>query len=450
MHLSWKLAPGETFTAPECVTVYSPNGLGGMSRAFHKVYRKHLSRSEHTLQTRPTLLNNWEATYFDMDENSLFPIARTAAELGVKMFVMDDGWFGSTHPRVNDSAGLGDWVVNKDRFKHGLKPFVERITALKAGDKNMKFGIWVEPEMVNPVSALYEAHPDWVLHAADLPRSEGRNQLVLNLGLKDVQDYIIDAIGAVLASADISYVKWDNNRAMHELAHPSDAHKYMLGIYRVIDSLTTRFPHILWEGCASGGGRFDPGLLHYWPQHWTSDNTDAHDRLYIQFGTSLSYPASSMGCHVSAVPNHQTQRITPFSFRAHVAMMGGSFGFELDINKLSDEDKAQIPGLIALSEEISPLVITGEMYRLATPWESNWPAVQYVAQDGSKSFVLLYQVRDAVIHNQMPPVRLDGLDPQAWYEVDDRRVSGDELMQVGLTYRMRGDFQSKVIRITRL
>jgi alpha-galactosidase len=463
LHTSWRLAPGESFVSPECVATYSSKGLSGMSRAFHDVYRHHLSRSKYTLTPRPALLNNWEATYFDMDEDKLLPIAQTAGQLGVHMFVMDDGWFGVKHPRLSDNAGLGDWVVNPKRFPNGLRPFVEKITnfdvtnSINGKSEKLKFGIWVEPEMVNPASELYEAHPDWALHAPGLERTEGRSQLVLNLGLTEVQDYIIKVLSDLLGSADITYVKWDNNRAMHELAHPSDAHRYILGLYRVLDTLTTRFPDVLWEGCASGGGRFDAGLLYYWPQHWASDNSDAHDRLYIQFGATLSYPASSMGCHVSVVPNHQTQRVTPMSFRAHVAMMGGGFGFELDLNKIPADERAMIPSLVALSEEINPLVVTGDMYRLATPWDSNWPAAQYMATDGAKGVVLVYQIRDIMLQDYMPLIRLQGLNPAATYalevlggdEVEKREASGQELMSIGLRWRMRGDYQSRVVKLSK-
>jgi alpha-galactosidase len=464
LHLSWPLAPGETFDSPECVAVYSSAGLGGMSRVLHDLYRHNLSRSKHTLQPRPALLNNWEATYFDMGEDNLLPIAETAGKLGVRMFVMDDGWFGDKHGRINEHAGLGDWVVNPKRFPNGLGSFVDKVTSFGVSDATnpdakLKFGLWVEPEMVNPKSELYEAHPDWALHAPGQDRTEGRYQLVLNLGLRDVQDYIILVIGDILASADISYVKWDNNRAMHELAHPSDAHRYILGMYRVLDTLCTRFPDVLWEGCASGGGRFDAGLLYYWPQHWASDNTDAHDRLHIQFGATLAYPASSMGCHVSVVPNHNTGRVTPLAFRAHVAMMGGGFGFELDLNKIPADERAMIPGIVTLSEEINPIVVAGDMYRLATPWESNWPAAQYMATDGSKGVVLIFQIRDTLITDFMPFIKLQGLDKAATYEVevighkDDqaekREASGEELLVVGMRWRLRGEYQSRVVKLNR-
>jgi alpha-galactosidase len=320
---------------------------------------------------------------------------------------------------------------------------------VRGSTDKLKFGLWVEPEMVNPQSELYEAHPDWVLHAGRHKRTEQRNQLVLDLSRREVQDYLIDAIGSVLASADVSFVKWDNNRAMHELPSPATAHAYMLGLYRVIDSLTRRFPHILWDGCASGGGRFDPGLLHYWPQSWTSDNTDALDRLHIQFGTSLVYPPSSMGAHISAVPNHQVQRVTPLEFRAHVAMMGGSFGFELDLQALNDDERRQIHDIIALSEEVSPYVLKGDLYRLAAP-EGNYPAALFMLPDGSAGVLLAFCMQ-ARIHKYPPPLFFAGLDCNAAYEVDCKTYTGSELMHSGLKLHWDSrDYQSRVLFVRRL
>lgn len=454
LHLSWSLAPGQSFTTPEVLAVYSPDGLGGMSRAFHRLYRTHLSRSKFTLKTRPALLNNWEATYFDFDANMLYDIAKESAGLGVKLFVMDDGWFGDRHPRTSDAAGLGDWVVNPKRFPNGLADLVKRVNGLRpSGPEGMRFGIWVEPEMVNPASELYESHPDWVLHAAAYdPPSTQRNQLVLDLSLKAVQDYIIDAMTALLKSANIGYVKWDNNRGMHEMSTPSKAHSYMLGLYRVMDTLITAFPTVLWEGCASGGGRFDPGVLHYWCQSWTSDNTDALDRLFIQFGTSLVYPPSSMAGHISAVPSHQTGRITPIEFRAHVAMMCGSFGFELDPRAFTADEKMVIPALIDLSERINPLIITGDLYRLSRPDESNWPAAMYLSEDGETAVVLAFQMEDRM-HEVAPRLRLQGLDKGRKYTVtvagagggEGREEDGETLMGDGLRLGWKGDYQSRVI-----
>ena len=410
LHLSWPLKAGESFTTPEVVAVFSTGGLGGMSQKMHHLYRHHLSRSPWTLKDRPALLNSWEGRYFDINHDNMVEMAKNSADLGVKLFVMDDGWFGDKHPRNSDQQGLGDWMMNPSKFPHGLEKFVTDATAsLVMGNKEpIRFGIWVEPEMVNPKSELYERHPDWALRCGRHPESVRRNQLVLNLGLPAVQNYIIDFMTAILSSGPISYVKWDNNRGMHEMSHPSDAHRYMLGVYHVFETLTSRFPDVLWEGCASGGGRFDPGMLHYFPQSWTSDNTDALERLHIQFGTSLAYPASSMGGHVSVVPNHQVGRVTPFEFRAHVAMMCGSFGFELDPANLSTEEKEMVPKLVALQARLSSLVIGGTMLRLASP-ETNYPAVLFLSEDGAKGVLMAYAIM-STLRPAAPTIRLRGLD----------------------------------------
>ncbi|KAJ5464405.1 uncharacterized protein N7458_000091 [Penicillium daleae] len=450
--LSWSLGADETFTSPECVSVYSKDGLGGVSRSLHGLYRNHLVKSQFATANRPVLLNSWEALYFNINSNNLYRIAQESAALGVKLFVLDDGWFGKDYPRVSDTAGLGDWVPNPERFPDGLAPLVKDITALKAAtlkstkpSTNLRFGIWIEPEMVNSKSTLYQEHPEWALYAEEYPRTEQRNQLILNLALAEVQDFIINSVSELLSSADITYVKWDHNRCMHETPSPTTHHAYMLGVYRVFETLTTRFPNVLWEGCASGGGRFDPGVMQYFPQIWTSDNTDAVDRIFIQFGTSLAYPASSMCGHISAVPNHQTGRTVPMEFRAHVAMMCGSFGLELDPTELQPEERAIIPDMIALSEKINPIVLTGDMWRLSLPEESNWPAVLYISKDGSQAVLFLYQLGSKVNH-ALSRVRLQGLDAQDMYFVDgEGPYSGGMLMSVGLQYCFETDYASKVV-----
>lgn len=446
---SWKLAPGETVATPECVAVYSSEGVGGMSRRFHSLYRKHLVKSKISEQPRPVLLNCWEGVYFTFDAEKMYQMAEATSALGIKLMVMDDGWFGGEkYPRVNDQAGLGDWEPVPSRFPDGLPALVDRIVKLDVKDKGekLRFGVWVEPEMLNAKSVLYEKHPDWVLHAGEYPRTENRNQLVLNLGLREVQDFIIDTLSKLLESADITYIKWDNNRGMHETPSPNSSYEYMLGLYRVLDTLTTKFPDVLWEGCASGGARFDPGILQYFPQSWTSDDTDALERLNIQFGASLVYPAASMGAHVSAVPNHVTWRVTPLEFRAHVAMMGGSFGFELDPTELSEEEKAKVPGIIALAEKVNPIVVSGDMYRLRLPEDSNWPAMMFISADGATAVLFTFQKR-ANVNCGFPHVKLQGLDPKARYKVDDDGpvVSGATLMNIGVQYKYKGDFGSKVV-----
>ncbi|KAH8701287.1 Melibiase-domain-containing protein [Phaeosphaeriaceae sp. PMI808] len=449
IHTSIKLKPGETFQSPEAVAIYSSNGVGGLSRSFHNLYRDHLSRSKFTKETRPILLNSWEGLGFNINETSLVNLAGEAEELGVQLFVNDDGWFGVEYPRNNDSLGLGDWSPNPALFPNGLKHYVDRVNNLTVLNSSnaMQFGIWVEPEMVNPRSKLYTEHPDWVLHAGKHKRTETRTQLVLNVGLPEVQDFIITSISRVLDSANIQYVKWDNNRAMHELSHPSDDYKYILGLYRVINNLTTRYPNVLWEGCASGGGRFDPGLLYYWPQHWTSDNTDAADRLTIQMGTSLVYPPSSMGCHISAIPNALTTRNISMEYRGHVAMMCGSFGLELNPEELEPKEAAIIPSLMAQAKRVNPIVITGAFYRLAHPAQGNWPAVQFVSKDQSEAVLFAFQ-QFATVKPAAPPLKLAGLDPKARYSnsLDNATYSGATYMNGGLNVNWkRADYQSKLV-----
>jgi len=422
-------------------------GIGDMSRKFHRLYRQNLIKSKFVNEPRPVLLNSWEGLYFDFDESTIYRLAQASANLGCKLFVLDDGWFGDEYPRIDDKAGLGDWVVNPKRFPNGLKPLVENITKLEAANskETLQFGLWFEPEMINQSSKLYEEHPEWVLSAGDYPRSETRQQLVLNLALPEVQDFIITAVANILDNAPITYVKWDNNRGMHESPTPANHHAYIIGMYRVYEVLTSRFPEVLWEGCASGGGRFDAGTLQYFPQVWTSDNTDALDRIHIQFGTSLVYPPSTMGAHVSAVPNEVTGRTTPIKFRAHVAMMAGSFGFELDPDALPEEDKAQIPNLIALAEKINPIVIGGDMWRLTLPDTSNYPAALFISEDGNEAVLFAFQIRSMSVHNY-PLLRLEGLDPHAMYKLDgEQTLSGATLMNGGIQYRFGSDYDSKVV-----
>ncbi|KAI1325917.1 glycoside hydrolase family 36 protein [Xylariaceae sp. FL0255] len=453
LHLSWPLNAGDTFSTPEVVSVYSDAGFTGMSQNLHSLYKNQLSRSNHTWATRPALLNSWEGDGFDYNQSTAVQLAKEAAELGCTLFVNDDGWFGTDYPRDNDTEGLGDWTPNPAKFPHGLGPYVEEVNNITVANSStkMSFGLWVEPEMISPKSDLYNAHPDWALHAGSHNRTEIRNQLVLNLGLTEVQDHLIKVIGAVLDSANIKYIKWDNNRGQHELPSPSANYAYMLGMYRVIDNLTTSHPDILWEGCASGGGRFDPGLLHYWPQTWTSDDTDGLERLFIQFGTSYAYPPSAMGCHVSTVPNEQVGRVTPLAFRSHVASMCGSYGLELNPAKESAEDLAALPGLIAMQQDINPLIINGDFYRLVRPDESNWPAALFLLPDGSEGVLFAYQVRSE-LKPLPPPLKLKGLDLGAKYTVGNVTWSGSTLMNAGLalSWNTLGDYQSQVFKITKL
>lgn len=449
LHTTLPIGPGETWTSPEAVAVYSTEGLGGMSRSFHDLYRNHLSRAKQTKQTRPVLLNSWEGLGANINDSAIVKLAGESADLGVSLLVMDDGWFGVAYPRDNDTMGLGDWTPNPAKFPNGLNPFIEQVNNITVANSSsaLEFGIWVEPEMVNPNSTLYQEHPEWALHSGKYARTLTRSQLVLNLGLVEVQDFIINFVTELLNSANIQYVKWDNNRAIHEMASPAESHAYILGLYRVIDNLTTTFPDVLFEGCASGGGRFDAGLLHYWPQHWTSDNTDASDRLTIQMGTSLVYPPSAMGCHVSKVPNGVTSRNTSIEYRSHVALMCGSFGFELNPDELTAEEAAAIPSIMEESAAVNPLVINGDFYRLALPDNSNWPAVQFVSKTQDESAVFAFQQR-STIKPAPPPLRLQGLDKEARYvnSYDNATYSGASYMNSGLNVDWpQKDYASELI-----
>ncbi|MFB5165821.1 alpha-galactosidase [Parageobacillus toebii] len=442
---TWLLEPGESFQTPEVVMVYSDKGLNGMSQTYHQLYRTRLARGVYRDRERPILINNWEATYFNFNEEKILRLAKTAAELGIELFVLDDGWFGK---RDNDRSSLGDWFVNKQKLPNGLEGLAKNINQM-----GMQFGLWIEPEMVSVDSELYRKHPDWCLHVPNRPRSEGRNQLVLDYSRKEVCDYIIQAISDVLASAPISYVKWDMNRHMTEIgsaALPTErqretVHRYMLGLYRVMEEITSRFPHILFESCSGGGGRFDPGMLYYMPQTWTSDNTDAVSRLKIQYGTSLVYPISAMGAHVSAVPNHQVHRITSLEMRGHVAM-SGNFGYELDLTKLSEEEKAIVKQQVAFYKDIRRLVQFGTFYRILSPFEGNETAWMFVSEDKSEAFVAYFRVL-AEANAPLSFLRLKGLDPNKDYEItgSGEVYGGDELMYVGLNVpERRGDFISVI------
>ena len=442
---SWLLKENEEFQSPEAVLVYSPNGVTGMSHIYHNLYGKRLARGEHRDKIRPILINNWEATYFDFNETSIKNIAKEASNLGMELFVLDDGWFGK---RNNDDCSLGDWFVNEDKIKGGLGKLSKEIN-----DMGLQFGLWFEPEMVCPVSELYEKHPDWCIHIPGRTRSEARMQLILDLSRDDVCDYIIETLSKVLSSASISYVKWDMNRNMTEIGSaklPPERqrelpHRYMLGLYRIMEELTTAFPHILFESCSGGGGRFDPGMLHYMPQTWTSDNTDAIERLKIQYGTSLVYPNVSMGCHVSAIPNHQVHRMTPLNTRGVVAM-SGNFGYELDITKLSDEEKEMIKEQIKNYKEIRETIQFGDYYRLSSPFESNDVAWMFVSKD-KKEVVVSFVRQSALPHPKFESLKLVGLEEDASYEVvgEDAVFGGDELMYVGLNVpELVGDYAAKM------
>ena len=442
---NWRLEAGESFTTPEAVMVYSNEGIGGMSRIYHKLYRNNLCRGEWKNNRRPILINNWEATYFDFDEEKLYDIARTAAELGIEMLVMDDGWFGS---RSSDRLGLGDWFVNEDKLKGGLGRLVDRVNAL-----GLKFGIWFEPEMVSKNSDLFRAHPEWALQTPNRPMSIARYQYVLDMSRADVREYLFDCISRVLDNANIAYVKWDFNRNLTEVGSALlDAdrqgevfHRYVLGLYELLERILTKYPHLLLEGCSSGGGRFDPAWLYYAPQSWTSDDTDAIERLDIQYGTSMCYPVSSMGAHVSACPNHQTGRSTPLTTRGHVAM-SGTFGYELDLTKLTDEEKETVKIQCDEYRKYYDLINKGDLYRLISPWKDRTRcAWSFVSADKSE-VLLTYAVMRGGIYDRHY-VRLNGLDENRYYRnVQTGQVlSGKALMKAGICIQERlKDYESRM------
>ena len=441
----WVLEPGEAFDTPEAVLAYSAHGLARLSAAYHALYRERLARGSWRDRPRPILINNWEGTYFDFDEAKLVEIATVARDLGIELFVLDDGWFGA---RDDDTTSLGDWMVDRRKLPNGIDCLARRITDLGLG-----FGLWIEPEMVSQQSRLFAEHPDWAIGVAGRPRTESRQQLVLDLSRPEIVDHLFTVLSEVLVSAPISYVKWDMNRNITEpasLGLPPDRqgeffHRYILGVYDLYARLTAAFPEILFESCAGGGGRFDPGLLAYAPQAWTSDDTDAIERLRIQWGASLLYPLSSMGAHVSAVPNHQTGRRTPLATRAAVAFFG-VFGYELDATNLSAVERAEVAEQVAFYKAHRDLLQRGSFVRLRSPFEDdgNETAWMVVSEDRRQAIVGFYRT----LNRPNPGVnrlRLRDLDPARAYRVtpwpagtgtverDNAAVrGGDELAEIGL------------------
>ena len=470
-NFNWLLEPGAVFTAPEVLLCCSGQGLGELSRCYHRFIRHNICRGEHRFARRPVLINNWEATYFQFNTDSICRIARQAAELGVEMLVLDDGWFGK---RDDDNSGLGDWFVNEKKLPGGLSSLTQQVNAL-----GMKFGIWVEPEMVSEDSDLYRAHPDWAFTLPGRDPAMGRNQLVLDLGRDEVVDYLVERLSTLLRENHIEYVKWDMNRNMSDVysrvlppeRQGEATHRYMLGVYRLLETLTSAFPHVLFEGCAGGGGRFDAGMLAYFPQIWCSDDSDAIERLVIQHGTSFGYPVSTMGAHVSACPNHQTGRTTPLWTRAVVAM-SGTFGYELDLGKLTDEEKEQVRAQIQVFKQYYDLIQDGRYYRLTNPTtDHRFTAWQFVSDTESLvNLVLTHPEANArPLH-----IQLRGLEEDALYRVDSLCVygsastpeiagvkghtkgegavySGSTLLYAGLTLpHLVGDYPSVQLHLTRL
>lgn len=440
---SWTLAPGEAFETPEACLTFSGEGIGRMSRNFHDFMRNHLIRDGWARKKRPLLVNSWEAAYFDFDAEKLLGIAKSAAELGIEMLVLDDGWFGA---RNDDTTSLGDWFVNTAKIGD-LGELVRKINAL-----GLKFGLWFEPEMISEKSVLYGEHPDWVLHEPGRRRSIGRQQMVLDMSRPEVVQYLFDTIAGVLRSANIEYIKWDMNRNLTEVysaALPPDrqgevAHRYVLGVYRLHEMLLEAFPGLLIEGCSGGGGRFDAGMLGYVPQIWCSDDTDAMERIRIQLGTSLFYPVSAMGAHVSVCPNHITGRTTPFVTRGNIAL-SGTFGYELDLTKLSKEERELVRVQVAEYHRYHDLIACGDLYRLSSAFSLNaFDAWMYVSRNRREALITVVS-RFSEPNCGVRFVRPRGLDPETAYEVDGMRVSGATLMALGIQVKLpAGDGASRL------
>ena len=445
---AWQLEAGEAFQTPEVVMVYSAHGIGEMSRTYHRLYRERLARGEHRDAIRPIKVNNWEATYFDFDAKKLHEIGQAASKCGIEMFVLDDGWFGK---RDNDCSSLGDWFENRSKLPDGLEG-----VAKSMNEMGLRFGLWFEPEMVSPESDLYRKHPDWCLHIPNRRRTVGRNQLILDYSRDEVCEYIYTMIADILRRVPVDYIKWDMNRNMTEIgsaALPSSrqretAHRYILNLYQLLERLTNDFPHILFESCSGGGGRYDPGMLYYMPQTWTSDNTDAIARLKIQYGTSIVYPSSSMAAHVSAVPNHQLRRITPLYTRGNTAM-AGVLGYELDMTALSAAEQAEVMEQVERYKAIRHIVQYGDLYRLVSPFDTNASSWMHVTTDQTAA-VWVYCVTLAQANGPVPYVRMQGLSPDRMYRVLETGACyrGDELMNAGVAVPLSsGDFASVMWRL---
>ena len=427
----WELGKGTSFETPEVVIAATSSGLNDLSQTYHELFNNNLVRGKWKNTPRPILINNWEATFMDFDEEKILKIARKAKEAGVELFVLDDGWFGE---RDDDYAGLGDWIENPKKLPHGMSGLARKVNAL-----GMKFGFWIEPEMVNPNSNLYRRHPDWALSTPGRKSSLGRHQLVLDFSREEVVDHIYGMLGKVLSGAPISYIKWDMNRSLTEVYNIDLAaneqgkvyHRYVMGVYRLYEMLRNDYPDILFESCASGGNRFDAGMLYYAPQAWCSDNTDAIDRIRIQYGTSFGYPIASIGAHVSAIPNQQTLRRETITTRANVAYFG-TFGYELDLNHVSDEEFEEVKKQISFMKENRELLQFGKFYRLRSPFTTDQCAWIVVSKDKKRAIFGYYCMRSNV--NQLPGfIKLAGLSEDTLYTLRGSRYYGDELMNLGVT-----------------
>ncbi|KAB8287173.1 alpha-galactosidase [Bifidobacterium ramosum] len=452
---AWRLEPGESFQTPEALLGYTAHGLNALSQTFHRIVLDHLQRPAWARRERPVLINNWEATYFDFTEDQLLDLARLAKHAGIELFVLDDGWFGA---RTSDRSGLGDWTANPDRLPEGIAGIARKINEI-----GMQFGLWFEPEMVNKDSDLYRAHPEWVIATPGRSQSVYRHQYVLDFANPAVVDNIYAQMHAILSTANVAYIKWDMNRFITEAFDATRGaerqgelmHRYILGVYALYERLFAAFPDLIIEGCASGGSRFDYGILAYSPQAWTSDDTDAVERMSIQYGTSFFFPVATMGAHVSITPNHQTGRNEPLATRANVAMFG-TFGYEMDLTSTSPEDLAEIADQVAFFKEHAPLLHNGDLYRLVAPYDHRRMAWMSVAADRAHAIVGDYVIL-GVPNKPKSRLRLRGLDETARYRVvsTDGRFdavrSGGELMRIGIDDTDLGpDFASRVYLLDRV
>jgi alpha-galactosidase len=439
---SYPLKGGEEFTVPEVIMSYSANGFAQLSHRYHSCIRNHVCRSKYVNMPRPVLINSWEAAYFDFNGETIVDLAREAADLGLDMVVMDDGWFGK---RNDDNSSLGDWTVNEEKLGCTLGELIKKVNSL-----GIKFGIWIEPEMVNEDSDLYRNHPDWALKINSRNPVRSRNQLLLDFSRKEVRDYIFDQICTTLDQGNIEYVKWDMNRSMADVYAGNVTYDYVLGVYDFLEKLTARYPDLLIEGCSGGGGRFDAGMMYYTPQIWCSDNTDAIDRTKIQYGSSFFYPSFVVGSHVSAVPNHQTGRITSLNTRG-ITAMAGTFGYELNPALLSEEEREMIRNQVRTYKKYEKLICQGEYYRLSNPFEDKYAAWMFVSEDKKQALVNVVRL---VVQGNMAAsyVRMRGLENDALYmdEETGMSYSGTALMEAGLPLAFpKTEYEAYQIVLTR-
>ena len=421
---AYPLEAGAEFIAPEVILSYTNKGLSRLSKQYHHCIMNHICQGKYVHANRPVLINSWEAAYFDFTGDTIVELAKEAKALGIDMVVMDDGWFGK---RNDDNSSLGDWYVNEEKLGGTLTKLIERVNA-----EGVKFGIWIEPEMVSEDSDLYREHPDWAITIPGRKPVRSRNQLVLDFSRKEVRDEIFKRICAVLDQGNVEYIKWDMNRSLADIYAPNVTYDYVLGVYDFLEKLTNRYPDILIEGCSGGGGRFDAGMLYYTPQIWCSDNTDAINRTRIQYGTSFFYPVAAMGSHVSAVPNHQTGRVTSMHTRG-VAAMSGTFGYELNPALLNAKEKAEIRAQLAQYREYQELIREGDYYRLSNPFQDNFAAWMVVSDDRSKALVSVIRLT-AEANPPAAYVTLKGMEEDAFYreKTTGKVYPGAALMEAGI------------------